>query len=93
MKKVIRILLTVLLLCFTALGAYTGWQFLSVYKEDSDIKKDLRETAEKLTETEEEINELNKEIESLSKDNTELYTEYTNWQRQNRKLEEILKQE
>ena len=89
MKKFIRIMLIILLLCFGTVCAYTGWQFFTLYNTDSTLKKDIKETSEKMDDADKQISDLNKEIESLSKDN-DLYTEYQNWQRQNRKLEEIL---
>ena len=93
MKKFIRIALIALLLCFGAVAAYTGWPFVNVYKDGYALKKEISETETKINEADAQISAINEEIETLSKENSDLYTEYLNWQRQNRKLEEVLEQE
>lgn len=91
MKKVLRIVFIILLVCFLGITGYLGYRFFSLSNNNDEISNEIIMINDEINDITKEIEDLSEEIKTLSEENKDAYTEYNNWLRQNKKLEEILK--
>ena len=91
MKKTLRIIFIILLVCTLGLTGYLGYRFFSLNNTNNQVSNEIKSVNEEINNITKEIEDLNIEIKTLGEENINAFTEYNNWIRQNKKLEEILK--
>lgn len=91
MKKITSVLYIIILICFIGITALLGYRFLNLKNENNSLIQEIDKGKSDIDELDREINDLDKEIDILQEDKKDLFTEYQNWLRQNKKLEEVLK--
>ena len=91
MKKALRIVFIILLVCLIGITGYLGYRFFKLSSANNQVTREITYANNDLESINKEIDDLNNELKVLVEQNSNAYTEYTNWIRHNKKLEEILK--
>lgn len=91
MKRIIKVLLIILTISLICTSVYLGYRFYNTKNNLNDLINEINNTDNDINKLDKEIVDLNNEIESLKNQKELLFKEYQNWQRQNKKLEEIIK--
>ncbi len=94
MKKAIKIILIVFLVCLLVIGAGAGYymyqDFQKAKTEVSDLEKSKTETAENIQKLKEENETLSENIESEKENNKEAIELQESWERTKEKLQKAL---